>query len=116
MTFVLIANCGIYEEGAKKAVKQWTGEIRYDPDKDHSVEALRTKLKKSLNLDKKCDEVGVKKYAIDIKTRTFVPSRLHKDGREFSVDSDENWAIAIPHLIKGDRELSGKTFSLDFPL
>ena len=69
----------------------------------------------SLALRRHCpwtNEVGVDKYKLEILSRTYVPTQGYKSGRVYSLDSQESWDIAVPELLKGERELVGKELEI----
>ena len=115
MTSVFIANCGIYQDTkANENIGKWTAEVLYDPKTDSSLSYFTNKLKAALSLDKKCEAAKIKRYTVEIATRSFESSALFKNGRIIAVDSDESWAIAVPLLLKRERELIGKNLIFVF--
>ncbi len=67
-----------------------------------------SKIRNALSLDKRCDVAKIKRFTVEIATRSFESTALFKNGRIIAIDSDESWSIAIPYLVKRERELIGK--------
>ncbi len=73
-----------------------------------------SKIRNALSLDKRCDVAKIKRFTVEIATRSFESTALFKNGRIIAIDADESWSIAIPYLVKRERELIGKTLLLIF--
>jgi hypothetical protein len=81
----------------------WAAEVSYNSD-DGNLDAFLVKLRTALSLSKRCSDVGIDKFQVEIATRSYEATPGHKAGRVFSIDSQESWDIAIPCLLKGERE------------
>ena len=107
MTSIIRCNCGIFRAGEKDALTQWAAEFAFKTS-DIDLVAVKNRLQTSLSLDNRCLEVGIRKFKVEIATRTFEATQGHKNGRVYAVDSQESWDIALPELLKGERDLIAK--------
>ena len=109
MSNIIRCNCGVFKAGERDPTIQWGAEVAFSPN-DINMETFKSRICKSLSLDKRCSEAGIHKFQVEILSRTYVSTQGHKSGRVYSIDSQESWDIALPELLKGERELVGKLY------
>ena len=108
MTNIIRCNCAVFRPGEKESVSQWAAEVAFDSSDDKVLERFNERIKTSLSLTKRCFEVGVEKFGVEIATRSYQATPGHKSGHVYSTDSQASWEIAVPYLLKGERDLVGK--------
>ena len=108
MINIIRCYCAVFLPGEKESVSQWAAEVAFDSSDDTAFELFIEKIKTSLSLTKRCFEVGVEKFGVEIAIRNYQAAPGHKSGHVYSIDSQASWEISVPYLLKGERHLVGK--------
>ena len=110
--WVFVANCGIYKLGSEKEkpAAKWSTEVAYTDGDDRDLKRFCNKLRNEAGLDKRCGQLDIQQYEVELSTRTFDATPGYPTGRCLSVDSNKSWENGVEALKAGKRELIGKMY------
>lgn len=93
----------IFKQGDEKPAMKWSFLTKIE------VEDLASFLRnlKSSGIDQRAKEIGVLKYKLRLQYKRLTPDPEFPRGRIFSIDTDEQFQIALP-LLQDKHELIGK--------
>ena len=89
--WVFVANCGIYKLGSEKEkpAAKWSTEVAYTDGDDRDLKRFCNKLRNEAGLDKRCGQLDIQQYEVELSTRTFDATPGYPTGRCLSVDSNK---------------------------
>ena len=97
-----VTSC-IYEQGDEKPAMKWSFLTKIkENDLSSSLRYLKT-----CGFDQRAKEIGILKYIVKLQYKRLTPEPEFPRGRIFSVDTDDQFKVALP-LLQDKHELIGK--------
>ena len=110
---VIPVTCAIYTEEDQKPLSKWSIETKLSLKQDKVMPTFLKKITSSFALIDRCKSVNIQHFSVKICNRCPNPTPDFPKGRTFSVDTQDQWDIVLPILVKGERELIGKCAGRD---